>query len=291
MSALNRGPDVYLLHPNLNEVPKPISIAGASPATPAHLAWLENEELPFNDLVMTVTDLGVIDGVNRPFWVHFELPPHAPPLDLIAGRVVGSDGETVSNFEMAAGSPIDGQYGAVYHLAFPLDEGVYTVEIAGAAGGEPQMTKSFETEISKVPETGTWMSPLWIGIGATPNREAVLGEPFTFGGWHLTPISGPELTKEAEIVYFGFLVRPDLDEEGKVALQATIQLKKDGKSMGRPLKMDLDTSHMFDDLYMYGNSIGLAALPEAGEYEFDFEITETNSGTSLERNLPLEITE
>jgi len=35
ISVMARTPDVFLLHPNLNEVPKPISIAGASPASPA----------------------------------------------------------------------------------------------------------------------------------------------------------------------------------------------------------------------------------------------------------------
>jgi GWxTD domain-containing protein len=291
MSVLGRTPDVYFLHPDLKEVPKPISIAGASPASAAHLAWLGSEDLPYEDVVMTITDLGVIEGVNRPFWVHFELPPDAPKLDLIAGRVTGSEGEVVSNFEMDAGAPIDGQYGAVYHLSFPLDEGAYTIEIVGAAGGEPQVTQSFDTEISKVPNSGTWISPLWLGITATPNPEAVLGEPFTFGGWHLTPISGPELTKASEIAYFGFLVRPDLDEGGKVSLEAKIQLKRDGKSLGRPLVVPLDTSHMLDDLYMYGNSIGLSGLPEVGEYEFEFEITETNSGTSTTKALSLNITE
>jgi hypothetical protein len=48
---------------------------------------------------------------------------------------------------------------------------------------------------------------------------------------------------------------------------------------------------MLDDLYMYGNSIALSGLPEVGEYEFEFEITETNSGTVATEVLSLEITE
>jgi GWxTD domain-containing protein len=290
-SALSRAPDVYFLHPNLNEIPKPVSIAGASPATAEHLAWLDGEDLPFEDLVMTLTGLGMIDGVNRPYWIHFELPPDAPQLDLIAGRVTGADGEVVSNFEMAPPPPIDGQYGAVYHLSFPLDEGTYTIEIVGAAGGEPQMARAFEAEISKVPVDGTWMSPLWLGITASPNPDAALGDPFTFGGWHLTPISGPELTRTSEIAYFGFIVRPELNEAGAVELEAKIQLKRDGKPLGRPLVMPLDSSNMFDDVYMFGNSIGLSALPETGDWEFEFKVTDTNSGTAAEDVLSIEITE
>jgi hypothetical protein len=42
---------------------------------------------------------------------------------------------------------------------------------------------------------------------------------------------------------------------------------------------------------MYGNSIALAALPELGEYEFEFEIADTNSETSIAKSVTLKITE
>ena len=151
--------------------------------------------------------------------------------------------------------------------------------------------QSLETEITSIPEDGTWMSPLWLGISASPNQEANLGDAFTVGGWHSIPISGPELTRASEITYFGFIVRPALNEEGEVELRAKIQLKMDGKPLGRPLIMTLDSSHMFDDLYMYGNSIGLKALPEVGPYEFEFEIMEKNSDTAAVQSVSLEITE
>ena len=153
------------------------------------------------------------------------------------------------------------------------------------------MTQSLETEISDVPEAGTWMSPLWLGMAASPNREAKLGEAFTIGGWHLTPISGPELTRESEIAYFGFVVRPALNEEGAVDLKARIRVKRDGKPLGQPLIMPLNPSLMFGDLYMYGNSIALSALPVTGAYDFEFKITESNSDSSVERILSLEVTE
>jgi hypothetical protein len=290
MNALSRAPDIYFLHPDLMEVPKPISIANASPASAAHLAWLAEDEAPFDDVVMVISELGVNDGVSRPLWVHLELPPDAPQLDLLAGRVTGADGKVMSNFEIAT-TPLEGQYGSVYHLSFPLDEGSYTVDIVGAAGGEPQLTQSLETEVSSVPDAGTWMSPLLLGTGASPNREAKLGDAFTIGGWHLTPISGPELTRESEIAYFGFIVRPVLSEEGAVDLKARVRLKKDGRPISQPLVIPLSSSLIFGDLYMYGNSIGLSALPEAGSYDFEFKITEGNSDSSVERALSLEITE
>ena len=290
MSSMGRAPEIYLLHPDLKEVPKPISVAGASSAKPDHLAWLDAGEAPFDDVVIVLSELGVYDSVSRPLWVHLELPPDAPPLDLLAGRVTGPEGEVVSNFEMAA-APLDGQYGTAYHLSFALEEGSYTVEIVGATGGEPQIVQKVETEVSVIPDSGTWMSPLWLGTSVTPNPEAILGDPFSIGGWHLVPISGPEVPRSSDIAYFGFIVRPALNEQGNVDLRVQVQLKRDGKPLGRPLVMPLESSKMTGDLYMYGNSIGLEALPEIGPYEFEFKVTETNSDTTAEQSVSLEITE
>ena len=153
------------------------------------------------------------------------------------------------------------------------------------------MTRSLEVEVTTIPDEGVWMSPIWLGIGATPNRQAALGDPFSFGGWHLMPISGPELTRASQIAYFGFLVRPELNEEGKVALRARMRLKKDGKPLGQPLTMPLETSHVLGDLYMYGNSIGLSGLPETGSYQIEFEVAETTSDTTVERILTIDVTE
>jgi GWxTD domain-containing protein len=290
MSALSRAPDVYLLHPNLKEVPKPISVAGGAPAAAAHLAWLNQGEAPFDDVAIVFSELGVSDSVNRPLWVHLEMPPDAPDLDLLVGRVTGPVGEVTSNFEIVP-TPIAGQYGATYHLSFPLTVGSHTVEIVGAAGGEPQLIQRITAEISPVPDEGTWLSPVWLGTGVTPNPEAMIGAAFTVGGWHLTPISGPELTRASEIAYFGFVVRPVFNEEGAVNLESTVQLKRDGKPFGKPFTVPLDPSRVLGDLYMYGNSVGLAGVPETGPYEFEFTVTETISDTSSKRVLPIEITE
>jgi GWxTD domain-containing protein len=289
LSALSDAPEVYLLHPNLKEVPKPVSVDGGSPASAAHLAWLEGGA-PYDDIARLITELGVSDATHRPLWVHIELPPDAPELDLLAGRVKGSDGEVLSNFEIEA-TPLVGQNGKAYHLAFALEKGSYTIDIVGAADGEPQVVASLDEEISTVPEEGTWMSPVWLGSSVKPHPEAKLGEAFTIGGWHLTPISGPEMTRASEITYFGFLVRPVLNDEGKVDLLSRVHVKRDGKELGRPLEVPLEPSQIMDDFYMYGNSIGLSGIPEIGEYEFVFEIIETNSETSAERSVTIEVTE
>jgi GWxTD domain-containing protein len=289
-SALAKAPDAYIVHPELKEPPKPISVANGRSAQPAHLAWCDQDDAPFDDSARVISELGLSDGINEPLWVHIELPPEAPPLDLLVGRVKTTDGEVLSNFEIDA-TPLKGQYGSAYHLSFPLDPGSYTVDIAGASGGVPQVTERVEIEVTTMPREGTWLSPLWFGISAEPNPDAPLGAAFTIGGWHLVPVSGPDLTKESEIAYFGFLERPVLDEDGAVDLKARIKVKKDGKPIGRPFTMPLDASQVMGDLYMYGNSIGLSGLPEPGSYELEFTITEETSETSVERSISLEISD
>jgi GWxTD domain-containing protein len=289
-SALSRAPDAYFLHPDLNQVPLPVSVSNAVAASTSSLELLKTADAPYNGVVIVIAEPGVSDGVHQPLWVHMELPPDAPQLDLIAGKVSAADGEPVSTFEKVA-VPLDGQNGTAYHLAFPLQVGSISVDIVGVSGGVPQFTHSLEAEVATVTTEGPWMSMLWCGIGASPNPDAKLGEPFTFGGWHLIPVSGPELTREAEIAYFGFLVRPGLNDEGAVELGVKIRVKRDGKALGRPFSAPLETSKIYGDLYMYGNSIGLSGLPEPGPYELEFTITDKISEISVERSLPVEISE
>jgi hypothetical protein len=203
---------------------------------------------------------------------------------------VATDGKVLSNFELEPVA-MAGQYGSCYHLAFPLAAGSYTVDIVGAAGSEPQIKTAVSADISPVPEQGTWLSPVWLGTGVNADPEAPLGSAFTVGGWHLTPISGPELTRAAEIAYFGFVVRPAVTEEGAIELRSRVRVKRDGQEIGRPLEVPLETSNIVDDLHMYGNSIGLNGFPETGAWELVFEIIEPNSGSSVERTLLIDLIE
>jgi len=287
---LSQAPEALLLHPDLQQIPKPVSVPGGRPASPTHLGWLSQADAPFNDTAKVLAEQGLTDGVSRPLWVHIELPADAPTLEVIAGRVSSADGEVISTFEIDA-DPLAGQAGTAYHLGFPLAPGAYKVQVAGGIEGGPQFAEDLEVEISSITESGPWMSPLWVGISAQADPDAPLGSPFCFGGWHLMPITSPELSREAELVYFGFLVRPGTDEEGKVKLKARIKVKKDGKAFGRPFSMPLDASKITGDFYMYGNSIQLGGLPEAGAYEIEFKITDEIAEVTTERSVPVEIPE
>ena len=127
--VLAQAPDVYLLHPDMKEVPKPLSLSGARQAPPEHLAWL-GADSPFNESARLLAELGMNDGVSRPLWIHLELPAEAPTLEFITGQVTNAEGEVLSNFEIDA-VPLNSQYGKAYHLSFPLEEGAYTVDLVG----------------------------------------------------------------------------------------------------------------------------------------------------------------
>jgi hypothetical protein len=288
IKALASAPDVYRLHPELTAVPTPVSIAGARSATAEHLTWCDQEEAPLDDQIRVMSELGVTTDTSRPLWVHIELPKGAPQLDVLAGRVIAEDGEEISNFEVDP-TPLEGQYGAAYHLAFPLDPGAYTVNIVGGAGGELQLTEAIEVEVTDIPSDGTWLSPIWAGLSASAEKESPLGSAYTVGGWHMVPLSGPDLNREQSVSYFGFVVRPELDENGEVDLKVRIRLKKDGRPLGGPATIPLEASQIVGDLFMYGNSVSLERLPEPGSYSLEFEVTEKGSDTEVERKVPMEI--
>lgn len=289
LSALTDAPEVYLLHPTMTEIPKPVSLAGGRKAPPEHLAWL-SQDAPFNESARVLAELGINDGVSRPLWVHIELPTEAPAIEFFTGQIMAADGDVLSNFEIDA-APFNGQYGKAYHLSFPLESGTYTVEIVGGAAEAPLVTEKIDIVVEAVSEEGPWLSPLWLGLSATPNEQAKLGDPYSFGGWHLVPVTGPDFTRANELAFFGFVVRPAVNEEGAIDIKAKIRVKKDGKSMGRPLIMPLDASQVFGDLYMYGNSLGLSGLPEPGSYELEFTVTEGVSNLESETALVLEVSE
>jgi hypothetical protein len=186
---------------------------------------------------------------------------------------------------------MSGQTGTAYELGFSLAPGTYTLDIAGAADGNLQVTETIDAELEPIPEKGTWMSPVWVGITAKMEPEAALGTPFDFGGWRVMPVTSSAFTKDNELVYFGFVVRPGLDEAGKPKLEAQLRVLRDGTQLGRPLTVPLEASQIVGQLFMYGNSVALQGLPEAGKYEIVFKVTDEMADMSEERSVPIDLAE
>jgi GWxTD domain-containing protein len=289
LRALTRAPEVYVLHPKLKEVPKPVSVPGGSEPTAAQLAWLDTDPAPLDDELRTVAKVAVADAANRPLWVHLELPADAPELDTLAGRVSTADGDVESTFQIA-GDPRPTMSGTAYHLTFPLSPGDYTVEVAGAAGDAPQVVWADSVEIPPTPTEGTWMTPLMLGLDFTQEQDWKLGYPFAYGSLHLVPMTDTALPNTKEISYFGHVIRPGLNDAGKAELEVEVTLEMDGTRLGRPFKMNLDAIEIADDLYVYANGLSLAGLPQTGTYDITFEVTDTISEVSVQQAVTLDIT-
>lgn len=275
LHVLAKGPEVWLVHPELTEPPKPVSLAGGSPATADHLAWLSGTGA-LDGKALVYSTVGVADASHRPLWVHLEMPSEAPALDLLAGRVMDADGSVESTFEIAP-TPLNTTGGTAYQLSFPLLTGSYTVELAGAAGGSPQVVAKIPATIPAVPEKEAWLAGPWTGVKAVRDDSVTLGAPFRFGILHLVPDVTGEVHRSDELSYFGFAVGLKGDQP---KLQAKITLKRDGKRLGRPMSVALPVAQVADNLWVYASSLSLKGLPEAGDYDLQIQLKDPKSGAS-----------
>jgi GWxTD domain-containing protein len=289
MRALSKAPEAHLLHPKLTEVPKPVSVPGAEPATAGSLALLEQPGR-WTEEARVLSEPGVADAAHRPWWVHIELPPDAPTLDTIAGQVRTPSGEVLSTFQRPAAPITFGEHTA-YHVTFPLDIGDHRVELVGISNGSAEVVHREDVTVPEAPGEGTWLSQIYVGLYGEKKDDAMLGSAYCFGQLHVLPMSTPEVTRANELSYFGFVIRPSESDENQAPLRSSVQLQRDGKRLGRPLEMPMTAIRVAQDLFVYANSINLAALPETGEYSIVFEVTDAGSETTVEREVALNVTE
>jgi GWxTD domain-containing protein len=289
LRALTKAPETHLLHPELKEIPKPVSVPGAAAASAASLALL-GQEAPWTDRAIVLAEPGVADAAHRPWWVHIELPPDGPALETMVGRVSSPSGELLSTFEGPASSISFGGHTA-YHVTFPLVAGSYRIEMAGLAGGRPVVAYAENVTVPEATAEGAWLSPIVVGLYGERKEDALLGSAYCFGQLHVLPMSGPAVTRQNELSYFGFLVRPATVENGQAALRSHLQLMKGSQRLGRPLDMPLSAVQVSPDLFVYANSINLAALPETGEYTLVFEVSDPSGEPKVTREVQLNVTE
>jgi GWxTD domain-containing protein len=290
MRALAKAPEAYVLHPKLDEVPKPVAVPGATAAAASHLDWLALPSAPLTDEAIFLTEFGVADAGHRPFWLHVGLSSDAPALDLFAGRVLSADGDVQSTFEKKI-DPIEFEGRKAYHVTFPLEAGDYRIEVVGAAGPEPQVLWADDVTVPEAPEEGTWLSDLLLGLHAEEKEDALLGSAFCLGRLHVLPMTSPDVTRKNEISFFGFFIRPQESTDGRAPLTAEIQLKKDKRRFGRPLEMPVEAVQISDEVYVYASGLNLSALPETGEYTMEFTVSDPATEASVERTMDINVTE
>ena len=290
LKAMGNAPEVWLLHPDLTEPPKPVSAYGGQAADSAHLGWLGAAATPWSERVQVLLEPGVADATLRPLWVEVILPLAAPPLEELAGRVLTPDGEVASTFQIAA-KPLEGGDYRIYHLTFPIEPGTYRVELAGGAGGQVQFVHSGEVEVGTIPADSAWMSPLWVGLAAEREEGAPLGAAYCFGGWHLVPMVDSRASRQDELSYFGFIAHPGVTAEGTTNLTSKVLLKQGDKRLGQPFTSPLPSVELAPGLHLFANALSLSGLPELGEYALEFTIKDLVSGATVERTVTLTVTE
>ena len=295
MRLLSQAPEVYVLHPDLETVPRPVSVPGAEQISAEGEGWLM-ASCPFTDGVEVIADAGVADASHRPLWVHVELPTDAPVLDTVVGRVLTPTGGILSGFQSPV-EPLDAADGArAYHLTFPLDAGSYRIELAGAADGVPQFNWADAVELPPIPADATWLSPIWAGTTAFQASDQPMGTAFYFGssaqGFKLLPLAGEPLTGDDELSYFLYVVAPDVAEGAAPDVRLKLTLKKANRRLGAPAVQQVPTVQVGDDLYMYGNLLRIRDLGlPPGEYTLELEISDPGSDAEAERMIPVVIAE
>ncbi len=212
-------------------------------------------------------------------------------LDLFAGRVLSADGMSTEHIrKRGRAARVEGQ--SAYHLTFPLEAGSYRIEVVGAAEQDPGVVYAEDvTILARSPPRGRGC--LTSSSVFTPKRRMMpcSDRPIASRDHRAFHASSTEVTRKNEVSFFGFLVRPQESADGKVAIDSTIQLKRDGKRFGRPLDLPMDAIQVSDDVFVYANGISLGALPETGEYTMVFKVTDPGTETTVEREVEINVTE
>lgn len=287
LRLLRRAPEVYLLHPDLESVPKPVSVPGGTQPTDAQLQALRGSSTgPMQEQMNFRQDLGVADADHRPLWVHLQFPKSVSQIDVLAGEVESPSGGVLSTFQIPA-KPVASGGAQGYDLTFPLGAGAYSWKVGAFNQGILQSVAQGEVEIPEATDALT-MSPIWLGLEAQKIDKPVLGMAYSFGNWHLSPLMGNSVPHKSQLSYFGYVMHPAIEEGEKPTAKLKLTLRKDGKRLGRPLKMDLPLAQVTDDVYLYANLITLGVLP-AGPCELDFEVSIPGSDQKATHKIELNL--
>jgi GWxTD domain-containing protein len=284
MRALAKAPETHFLHPDLNEVPRPVSVPGAAAASAASLALLEQEVGPTGP---PLAEPGVADastGRGGNIELRPTLPRSSGRARPVAIRRAAQHIRAAGGFDQLRGP---------HRLPRDLPAGDRRLpDRAGGRCGRP--SRGGLKENVTVPEAaaeGTWLSQIFVALYGERKEDALLGSAYCFGQFHVLPLSGPEVTRQNELSYFGFLVRPSTAENGQAELKTHLELRHGGTRMGRPLDLPLSAVQVSGDLFVYASSVNLAALPETGEYTLTFQISDPSGEPTVTREVQLNVTE
>lgn len=278
--VLNAAPAALVLHPGLTVVPVYGLIPDVPPAAPGELAWLESPTL----VEGVVAELGpgaAGPGVNVG-WLSVRMPTDAPAATLLIGRL-STDGEIVGSFRTAVTGQA-GPLGAVYEMAFPAPAGSSVLDMALANAGGVLHTERFDLMFEE--EDGPFITPVYAGASVSRLPEALAGEPFIFGGYHLGVRPDGRYIKGESLALFCLLVVPEAEVAARVG---TVRMRWyiDGKAAPNQPSQPAQFSPAGSSTWVWGTQLPLEALSPESRYELKITLKDTASGASSTTKLPV----
>jgi len=282
--VLNAAPAALVLHPELGMVPVYGLIPGVASATPEELAWLESP----NIVEGVVAELG--PGAAGPDvnvgWLSMRLPAGTPTATVLIGRL-SNGGEVVGSFRMEAtgqASPL----GVVYEVAIPAPAGSSVMDVALANAGGVLHVERLDLRFEV--DDGAFITPVYAGASVSRQPEAVAGEPFIFGGYHLGVRPDGRYLKGESLALFCLLVVPEAEEAARTGT-VRIRWYIDGKATPTQPSQPAQFVPAGASTWVWGTQLPLEALSTDHRYELKITVKDADSGASSTTKLPVVFTE
>jgi GWxTD domain-containing protein len=279
-----------IVHPDLTEAPRPGLVPGSKAATKEQLAVFDGaQKWPEGARIFAVC--GVQSNLIHPIWVFVQLPDAVAPATEAIGRVRSADGtKTEGSFGGVAVTPVSLSGARAYEFSLPvMGAAEWKVDIALLDASGPIAVKSVDAKTEATPAEGPYISPIYWGGDVRQEAQAHLGDPFNVGGWHIIPRLDGHYTKEEELSYFGSIIRPGLDAQGKPDVNLTMTLYVNGKKADENTT-PLSLSHIPNtDIWMFGSQIPMSGFRPGVGFELGLTVTDTVGKASRAVRFPFEI--
>ncbi|MGV8039380.1 MAG: GWxTD domain-containing protein [Thermoanaerobaculaceae bacterium] len=256
------------------EIPRYGIVEGTLAATPAQLAILEAEPRPWPEGAHFLATTGVFSDTMRPLWLHVQLPDAVPVATHAIGRVSRKgDGKVVGSFQTAV-TAVSMTGNRAYELTVPVDVGEYRVEIALLAGETPIAVSAADAVSDPSNESGTYITPMYVGVNPTQETNFKLGDPFNIGGWRIVPRADQTYLPSEQLAYFAYVMKPGVGENGQPKVAMGMQLSQDGKPAGQRPPMPVQVSKVAEGLYMFGQNLPLSSFSKPGVYVLELTLVD-----------------
>jgi len=299
MKLLASVAEARLVSPDLKEVPRLGLLAGSKAAAAQDLAIFSAEPRPWPEGAQTFGTTGVMSPSIHPLWLFVEMPSASPAATRVVGRARPAGGGEDAGTFVAPVKATDVAAGRAYEFMIPVASGKWAVDLALFGEMAPIAVTTVEVENEVVPDEKTYFSPFYWGADIRQDTQAKLGDPFNVGGWHIIPNLTGKYTPKDSVSYFCYVLRPGLvppaapPTEGQPAaepqpkLELKVKVSLDGKALGELPPQAVQLSHVYGDLWMFGNALPLQGFRKAGNYELELTLHDTVTDAARTVKIPI----